>query len=64
MKRKMEQYAASGSCNVKTIEVIGKVKSDNRFVSNEFSGSMNDSDFWDRLGEFARTNNAYVRLMF
>lgn len=58
-----KQYAASGSCFNPEKDIIGKVEG-NKFISRDFSGSMEDADFWDRLRAFAKTEQKYIRLMY
>jgi len=61
--KKFVQFAASGSVFNPEKTIVGSVDGIT-FKSREFCGTMNSQSFWDRLSEYARTNNVYVRLVY
>lgn len=62
--KKLEQFAASGSCLAKEKIIIGKVVDDITFTSDEFTGTMKGQKFWEDLAMYAHENNAFVYLMY
>ena len=61
--KKFVLFAASGSASDPEKTIVGNVNGIT-FESREFCGSMNGQAFWDRLAEYARVNNVYVRLVY
>lgn len=56
-------FASSGSCHAPELYIKGKVKGIT-FTSEEFTGTMDGQEFWNRLREFAHSKNAFVYLMY
>jgi hypothetical protein len=58
-------FASAGSChnrdNIKHIP--GKVNGIT-FTSEEFTGTMDSQKFWDNLMDFAKSQNAFIELVF
>ena len=56
-------FASSGSCFSPTRRIKGKVVN-NTFISDEFTASITDFDFWEKLRKYARENNCFVELLY
>lgn len=56
------QFAAAGSASNPPLYIKGRVKGCT-FISEEFTGSMNDPLFWHKLRTFAKDKKSFVYLM-
>lgn len=61
--RNKRVFAASGSCICPVKEIHGTVTGIT-FTSDEFSGTMDNQKFWDRLRAYAKAINKYVELVY
>lgn len=59
----MKQFATSGSCFAPEMIIKGNVNGIT-FISDEFTGTMNSQKFWDDLRAFAKSKNAFIKLMY
>lgn len=59
----MEIFASAGSVKNEKKIIVGKKKGI-KFVSREFSGTMNSQFFWDSLSNLAKQEKKYIVLMY
>ena len=59
----MKQFASSGSCFSHEMIIKGNVNGIT-FTSDEITGTMNSQKFWDDLRAFAKSKNAFIKLMY
>lgn len=60
----LNHFASSGGIFLPVKRIIGKVENETNFVSNEFTGSITDDDFWNKLRAYAKNINCYVVLLY
>lgn len=63
-KKALNHFASSGGIFLPVKKIIGKVENETIFVSNEFTGSITDDDFWVKLRAYAKSINSYVMLLY
>ena len=57
-------FASCGSCFAPVKQIKGTVVNEITFISEEFTGTMNSQNFWDNLRTFAKSENAFIELVY
>ena len=60
----MKLFASSGSCSSKEYIIKGKVINKTTFVSDEFTETIDNQEFWNSLSDLAKRLNKFVCLMY